>query len=162
MVFVSGCAPTVGPLGPNPEAVRAKPPPAYKVVPGGPCEWGGTAFRCPPGTPLTVQVPKEEDAQPVMWRHCPTGFLVQREEDVALGSTSIASTYRSGGPMDPLGPLMGRKERTYTETTLVTDKKVTFSCRSTTARPATEVECASSDVRSCVRKGAPESGLLQR
>lgn len=73
-----------------------------------------------------------------------------------IGSTSVASTYRSGGALDPFGPLLGRKENTYTESRLVTERQITFACRARPLRPETEVVCASADVDSCARRSVTQ------
>lgn len=155
-IALVACGPTVGPLGPDAHNVEAQHTNAPRFVETGNCTWRGSAYRCP-GEPVTVQLRHDEDADAVMWKNCPAGFVVNRTDEVPIGSTSVASTYKSGGVNDPIGPVLGRKENTYTETKLVTERRITFTCRERPLEPESEVVCATADVRSCVRKPAPEA-----
>lgn len=149
--LLAACAPSTGVLGPDARNVEARHASAPRFVDTGNCTWRGSAYRCP-GQPVTIQLRRGEDADAIMWRTCPAGYVVNRTDEVPIGSTSVASTYKSGGVLDPLGPMLGRKTNTYMETSLVTERRVTFTCRDRPLKPESEVVCASADVRSCVRR----------
>jgi hypothetical protein len=108
---------------------------------------------------MTAQFRHRNDAEAFLWKNCPLGFNILREEAVPIGSTSVASTYKSGGALDPFGPFLRRKENTYAETTTVTEPRITFACRDRRQARETEVVCESADVRSCrrVKAGATVS-----
>lgn len=151
MALLAACAPTTGPLGPDANSVQSpRPTPAFLAT--GKCTWRGSAYRCPEGEPVTIQVRRDDDASALMWETCPNGYDIRDAADVPIGSTSVSSTYKSGGVLDPAGPLLGRSSNTYTETQLVTERRITFACRNRPTQPETEIVCGSADVRSCVRR----------
>lgn len=159
--MLEACAPSVGPLGPEQQNIsRLADSVPSRFVDFGRCTWGGSAYRCPGGEPVTIQLRSGDDADAIMWKNCPAGFVVNRRDEVPIGSTSVASTYKSGGLLDPAGPLLGRKENEYTETRLVTERRITFTCRDRPLEPESEVVCESADVRSCVRR--PTSEVTER
>lgn len=106
---------------------------------------------------MTIQVRRGDDPSALMWETCPSGYDIRDAVDVPIGSTSVSSTYKSGGVLDPAGPLLGRSSNTYTETELVTERRITFACRARPTQPETEIVCESADLRSCVRRAKTDA-----
>ena len=73
----AACAPTVGPLGPDARPLQTNRGSQPRFLQTGACEWRGAAYRCP-DVPVTIRVGREADADALMWKNCPSGFVVQQ------------------------------------------------------------------------------------